>query len=216
MIFIRERTDWDEYEISPDSFFHRKLLLNRISKSYRRILKNVDFDRPIKILEFGCGTGYVNLLLCDLFDVKEITLVDFNKDMLETTKNTLENINCKKSFLNKDFFEINLSDKYNLVHSAGVIEHLKKTKRLELLKKHYKTTKPGGFCMVYFPTPTRSYRLFRKIHEKLNSWKFHDEVPLKKERVIEEMKDFGFKPIGIDYFWRYYLTEVGVLFRRPG
>lgn len=211
---MRKPTNWSEYQSDPNSFLSKYFFLNLVIKAYLNLLDNINFDRPIKILEFGGGTGYTNKWLCRKLDVKKITLVDSNKKMLNLSKQTLSDISSEKQFIEGDFFKVRLSEQYDIVHSQGVVEHFEPEKRMELLTRHFNSTKPGGYCIVYSPTPTKSYGFFRKIAEILGLWKFSDEVPLDKDTIIKEMESLGFKTLKINYFWRYFLTEVGILFHR--
>ncbi|MBU3907052.1 MAG: class I SAM-dependent methyltransferase [Nanoarchaeota archaeon] len=211
---MRKPTNWDEYDSNPTSLLSKYFFFNFVTLAYSRLLKDVKFKEPIKILEFGCGTGYLDLFLAKKFNVKKITAIELNKKMVEITRKTLAPLDCEKEIVNKDFFKFKTNEQYNLVHSQGVIEHFDSKKRLELLKKHYDSTKKGGYCIVYFPTPSIAYRFFRKIAEIIGTWKFHDEVPIKKEIIIQEMNSLGFKAIKVNYFWRWFLTEVGIIFKK--
>ena len=211
---MRKPTNWDRYSSSPKSFIAKYFFLNLVVKSYERLLKNIKFDKPIKILEFGCGTSYINLFLSRRFKVKKIIGIDSNKKMLNISKQTLSKLSCDKKFINENFFKIKLAEQYDIVHSQGVIEHFERVERLELLKKHFDATKKGGFCIIYAPIPTGYYIFFRKLAEILNTWKYTDEVPLDKTTIIEEMEAIGFTTLNIDYFWKFFLTEVGILFKK--
>ncbi|MBW2981058.1 class I SAM-dependent methyltransferase [Candidatus Woesearchaeota archaeon] len=211
---MRKPTNWSEYQSDPNSFLSKHLFLNLVIKAYLNLLENVNLDKPINILEFGAGTGYTNKCLSKNLDVKKITLVDFNKKMLNLSKQTLSDIPSEKEFVEGDFFKVALSEQYDIVHSQGVIEHFEPEKRRELLARHFNSTKPGGYCIVYSPTPTKSYKFFRKAAEILKLWNFPDEVPLDKDTIIKEMESLGFKTLKVNYFWRYFLTEVGILFQR--
>ncbi|MBI9109084.1 MAG: class I SAM-dependent methyltransferase [Spirochaetales bacterium] len=188
--------------------------MNFVIKAYSELLEVVDFEHPIDILEFGCGTGYTNKWLCQRFNVKKLSLIDLNTRMLNVAKGTLSEVQCEKEFINMDFFSVETDEKYDIVHSQGVIEHFETEKRIELLKKHCDSTKPQGYCIIYFPTPSNPYRFFKKAAEILGVWKFTDEVPLRSTVVVDEMKSFGFTPVKSNLFWRSFLTEEGVIFKR--
>ena len=132
-----------------------------IVKAYSDLLKSIEFDKPIDILELGCGTGYINRWLYKRYKVNKITLIDSNKKMLNIAKQTLSDVSCKKEFIHKDFFNFETDGKYDIVHSQGVIEHFEPQDRHKLLTRHFSLTKPGGYCIVYSPTPTKFYLFFR-------------------------------------------------------
>lgn len=211
---MRIPTDWNKYKSNPDSFFSKYFFLNSAIRAYSDLLKDIDYKKPIDVLEFGCGTAYISRWLCKRFNVKRITLIDSNKDMLNIAKKTLSDLSLDKEFVEMDFFNFETNKQYDLVHSQGVIEHFEPDKRKELLKKHYDMTKAGGYCIVYSPTPSKPYLFFRKLGEIFGIWIFSDEVPLREKIIIEEMKSIGFIPIKSNVFWKYFLTEVGIIFKK--
>ena len=211
---MREATDWNNYNTNPNSKLLQTIFFKPIANSYLKLLKRADFSNNISILEFGCGTGYITKRIVEKYPTDCVTLIDSNRRMLDIANTTLSKVNCKKELIQEDFFNFDPNKAYDLVHSQGVIEHFEQEKRLDLLKKHRDATKLNGYCILYSPTPTKSYRIFRKILELFRSWKFIDEVPLKEEIIVKEMEALGFTKIKTTYFWKYFLTEVGIIFKR--
>ncbi len=142
---MRQATNWDKYGSNPNSFFSRVFFLNLVTRAYAGLLKNIEFNRPVDILEFGCGTGYLSRWLAGRYKVNKATLIDSNEKMLDIAKQTLSDVSCEKEFVNKDFFKFKTNGKYDIVHSQGVIEHFEEQKRRQLLSEHFKATKTGGF-----------------------------------------------------------------------
>ena len=207
-------TNWDMYVSNPKSLISRLFFLNFVIRGYSNLLKPVVFDKPIEIIEFGSGTGYTNRWLCKRFNVSRLSMVDLNNRMLELSKETLASVDCRTDFINEDFFSIECDKKYDIVHSQGVIEHFEDKKRHELLRKHCASTKENGYCIIYFPVPTKSYRFFRKMAELMGLWPFTDEIPLPASVVIKEMRSLGFSEVRKNVFWKYFLTETGIIFRK--
>jgi cyclopropane fatty-acyl-phospholipid synthase-like methyltransferase len=211
---MRTPTDWDKYKDNPDTFLSRHFFVRYVIKAYSDLLKNLEFENPVEILEFGSGTGNIDKWLCQRYKVKKITLIDFNNKMLSMAEKNLSNVQCEKEFIYEDFFNYEFKKQYDIVHSQGVIEHYEPEKRYELLKKHCDTTKTDGYCIIYFPTPSKPYLFFRKIAELIGAWIFSDEVPLECKIIIEEMKSLDFAAIKSNIFWKYFLTEAGIIFKR--
>ncbi|MDD5054201.1 MAG: class I SAM-dependent methyltransferase [Candidatus Nanoarchaeia archaeon] len=210
---MRKQTNWNHFSHSSNSFIS-SIVFKLLFSGYADLLKCANFKKKIRILELGCGTGYITKRLCKKYDVEKATLVDSNKEMLDIAKKMLKNASCKKEFVHQDFFKFKSNEKYDLVHSQGVIEHFEDKKRKDLLKLHFNSTKKGGYCVIYSPTPTFFYNLLRKIMEALKIWIFHDEVPLKKEKIIKEMEELGAKTLKHNYVWRFSLAEVGIIFKK--
>ncbi len=207
-------TDWNKYRCDPDSFLIRHLFLDTIARAYLRLLKKIDFNKPIDVLEFGCGTGYINKCISRIFKIRKMTLIDSNEQMLKIAKDTLKDVPCEKEFVNVDFFDFKVEREYDLVHSQGVIEHFEPDLRKNLLSKHFHSTKKEGYCIIFFPVPSITYFLVRKFFEIIKRWKFPDEVPLDKQLVINEIESLGFKTLASTVFWPYLLTEYGYLFKK--
>ncbi len=212
---VPKATNWELYRPNPNSIFHKVVFLNRVSSAYKRLLRKAKLEEPIKILEFGCGTSYINYSLSKNFKISKITGIDFNSGLIKLSESTLNNVKCDKELICNSFFNVKLNELYDLVHSQGVVEHFSKDDRIKLLKLHYDATKNGGYCIIFAPTPTLTYRFIRRVNELLGTWIFHDETPISKEDLIYEAKSVGFEVISTSTFWKYFVTETGVLLKKP-
>ncbi|MFQ6012038.1 MAG: class I SAM-dependent methyltransferase [Thermoplasmata archaeon] len=184
-------------------------------RGYRDLLRLAHFPEPVSILELGAGTGYTTLRLCRTLPVRKVTLVDSNASMLEAARRILDGVRCVKAFLREDVLDLALAERFDLVHSAGLVEHFATTDRKRLLRLHADHTRTGGYCIVYAPTPTLSYRFWRRMAEGLKVWLFTDEVPLPEARLVGEVREAGLEVLGTNHFWRGFLTEAGILARKP-
>lgn len=211
----RISSNWNTYNSDSANFFNKIFFLDLMALAYEKLLKRASFKKPISIIELGCGTGYTSYRISRMIPTKKITLVDSNAHMINIAKRTFLNVACKKEFIQKDFFKLNLKQKYDLVHSGGVVEHFNDDKRKKLINLHAELVAPDGYCIIYAPTPTFSYRLVRRISEMLGLWNFPDEVPIRKTQLIREVQEAGLTVLGSNYFWRLFLTEVGVLAKKP-
>ncbi|MFQ5907543.1 MAG: class I SAM-dependent methyltransferase [Thermoplasmata archaeon] len=183
-------------------------------RGYRDLLGRANFTGPISVLELGAGTGYTTLRLCEKLPVRKVTLVDSNGAMLRTAEGTLDGVRCEKTFLEEDVLDLALEERFDLVHSAGLVEHFETRDRRKLLELHADRTRPGGYCIVYAPTPTLSYRFWRRLAEGMNVWLYTDEVPLPRDVLVREVAEAGLEVLGTNHFWRGFLTEAGVIARR--
>ena len=118
------------------------------------IKKNEDFVNYLEnkndihtVLEIGCGTGIYPIQYSHLFENKTYTGIDISKSAINYCKK-----HSKFTFFVGDFSKMQLSEKYDLVYSHGVINHvsdidlfLKKT--LDVCKKYAYINASHG----YFP-----------------------------------------------------------------
>jgi len=83
----------------------------------------VDFVKNKKdcktALEVGCGAGAYPIKFKEMFSGMEYTGIDFSKSSIEFCKK-----NSEYKFLSDDFIKMDLPDKYDLVFSHAVIDHV--------------------------------------------------------------------------------------------
>lgn len=205
---MREVTDWDKY--------HRRVrfserLLWLVWKGYSGLLRGIHFKKPIKIIELGCGTGYNTLQMTKLFPVKKVTLVDFNPNVLNDVPKRLSSVNCEKEFLLKDLLNLDLDEKYDIVHSQGLLEHYTPEQQRKLIRLHRDLLTKDGVTIILVPTPNLPYRLWRGLFEKLHLWIYPDEAAISKEEFTAELARGGLQILKMK---RCHLIELGAVCRR--
>ncbi len=134
--FNREAASWDQ---NP----RRVKLANDIAEaiSDEQILAP-DMD----ILEFGCGTGLLTLLLSPF--VRSVTGVDSSQGMLGVLRAKIENnnlTNVRAQYLDLEKGDV-LEGSYNLIVCSMTLHHVKET--TPLLDLFYRITLPRGYLCV--------------------------------------------------------------------
>ena len=66
----------------------------------------------------------IPLQMTKVYPVTKVTLVDFNANVIEDTKRRMPCLRCEKEFLLRDLFDLELGEKYDIVHSQGLLEKL--------------------------------------------------------------------------------------------
>ncbi|UCC90163.1 MAG: class I SAM-dependent methyltransferase [Dehalococcoidia bacterium] len=175
------------------------------------MLRGIHFQKPIKIIELGCGTAYNTLQMTKLFPVDKVTLVDFNPSVLNDAQRRLSCLNCEKEFLLRDLLNLNLNEKYDIVHSQGLLEHYTPDEQRRLICLHRDLLTPNGITVILVPTPNLPYRLWRGFLEKLNLWIYPDETAISKEEFKTVLESSGLQILKMK---RCHLIELGAVCRR--
>ena len=204
----RVATDWDRY--------HKRVRISQrflwtVWKAYASLLSGFSFDKPIKIIELGCGTGYHTLQMTRLYQVAKVTLVDANAGVISDTERRMSVLECEKEFLLRDLFSLDLDERYDIVHSQGLLEHYTPEEQRQLIRLHRDLLAPGGIAIILVPTTSLTYRFWRGLLERLNQWIYSDEVALSREEFVRQLEDSGLEILKIQ---GCHLTEVGAVCRR--
>jgi SAM-dependent methyltransferase len=126
----------EEYIKEPSGtkeFWEQKLeYLLRTRKTYwnmdymQFLIKNVwRIEKPVNILDCGCGYGSLGLMMLPLLPAKSsYTGVDFAEDLTQFGKKMFSNADLQVEFINKDVYEYETEKKYDMVISQAVLRHL--------------------------------------------------------------------------------------------
>jgi len=208
MVIIK--TDWNKYPFK-DSFINR-LFLKSVWNGYKKLLNKSNLKNDIEILELGSGKGHNSYNLTKEFKETKVTLVDSNKGALAASKKRFKK--HKVELINDDVLKFKKKTKYDLVHSQGLIEHFQGSNLNKIIRVHANYVKKGGYLLLFYPTPTRTYNAIRKVAELLKLWIFSDEVPLKSEYVKNLVEKNGFRLVSSTRILKYTITEDGLLFKK--
>ncbi len=177
---------------------------------YPELKKIIDKYDKIKIIDFGCGGGWlVNSLSYHLKNKADVTGVDFNPVVIEYANKIKNNLNLSSKFFSSDLFTFQNEAKYDLIISLGVLHH---TNNCSEAIKHISTFgSDNSFLFLglyhsygrkpfleYFKNMTNKsenfkFNEYKKLHKisdekKLYSW-FRDQVlhPHETQHSFEEM-----------------------------
>jgi len=205
---MRKATNWDKY--------HQRVRLSQrflwtIWRAYEGLLRGISFNKPVKIVELGCGTGYHTLQMTRMYPVAKVTMVDFNANVIEDTKRRMSFLRCEKDFLLRDLFDLELDERHDIVHSQGLLEHYTPDEQQKLIRLHRDLLTPDGVALILVPTPSLSYRLWRGLLEKLHLWIYPDETAISREEFTTALESNGLEILKMK---RCHLIELGAVCRR--
>ncbi|MEN6619353.1 MAG: class I SAM-dependent methyltransferase [Rikenellaceae bacterium] len=119
-------------------------------KFVEEMLKNINFNKSAKAMDFGCGTGLVGLNIID--KIKSLVMVDSSKAMIDKIKKKLDMIeaNCEASDESVKIIHGTI-EKYNtkdldIIFSLMAFHHIEDT---QALFEHISIIlKPGGILVI--------------------------------------------------------------------
>lgn len=161
-------------------------------KIYDKLLNKTNLRKlkKVKIIELGSGSGAITRKILIKYPNSGAILIDYSTEALEySKKNTeIELINRIK-FINADVINYNSNNKYDLVHSGGLIEHFSGDLQDKIIQKHLDLCAENGFIIIMVPAPVFWYKIMRLIFETTGRWPKHFEKPLS----LIELKELCYK-----------------------
>lgn len=147
------RKDFDKEAAQWDANPGRVKLASDVAAA---IIREVDLNLDMDVLDFGCGTGLLTLKLQPL--VKTITGVDSSRGMLGALQNkigmqALENVHTRFTDFEKGE---HAEGSYNLIVSSMTLHHVPDT--FAVLKEWFSLLRPGGqVCFADLDTEDGSF-----------------------------------------------------------
>ena len=129
------------------------------------------------LLDIGSSTGQISLRLLKKYQFNP-TLVDTSSSALGQAYQLYQSNGIKPTLALKNVLKLDLSKKFDFVHSHGLLEHFIGNDRQQAFNNHLKHVRLGGWLICWVPTPDLLYRINRWYLEKTNQWIFGFEQPL--------------------------------------
>lgn len=99
--------------------------------------------QPASVLELGCGTGNLSVLLAKAFPEAQLHLVDVSEESLEVCRQRLGS-GERFCFEAADFRELSCDDQFDLVISCIAIHHIEADEKRRLFSKIHQWLVPEG------------------------------------------------------------------------
>ncbi len=172
--------NWEEYAKNTFSPIIRAHYYFTVWRNYRLLLLGLDLPSG-SILEIGSSTGQISLRLSQKYSLKP-TLVDNSKAALVLAKFNYRGTGINPNLVLGDVLSLSLKEKFDIVHSHGLLEHFEGQNQFNAFQNHVKHLKTNGTLICWVPTPDWLYRINRWYLENSKQWIFGFErpVPLKE------------------------------------
>lgn len=117
-----------------------EFLINRVWK----------IDRPVRIVDFGCGFGHLGLRLLPILPVgSEYLGIDAGIKLIEHAREIFRSLPYRTEFLAGDFNTISIEEKFDLAVCHGVLLHMKDP--ISTLKRMIASVKNEGKVIAFEP-----------------------------------------------------------------
>lgn len=197
-----EKSEWakdkhaKEFMENADIYILERQRLFKILKSFfRYFLKTKVTERPIKVLDLGCGDGALTRELLKEDNKIEATLVDGSTEMLESARKRFKSYENMKfihktfqELLNKELNDDVLNDDYDFVVSSLAIHHLHFEEKKSLFEYIYNHLNSSGVFM--------NIETIKAPNEELESWYrvLWSEWILENETDMDIKESFAYLP----------------------
>ena len=105
-------------------------------------------DKPVKVIDYGCGFGYIGLLLLPLLPKgSSYTGLDISDVLLEDARRIFEEEGLDGTFIETDLLEYEPEESFDIAVSQAVLRHIPDANRI--LNKMIRSVAVGGMviCM---------------------------------------------------------------------
>lgn len=130
----------DYFENKAKTYENDSKRVNNVQNIADGILDKISYDKNMKIMDFGSGTGLLTSQIAPY--VKKIVAVDMSKAMNEVLKSKQDSYPCTLEVKQLDLANNDLDEKFDSIISSMTIHHVKDIEAL--LKKFYSMLEIGG------------------------------------------------------------------------
>jgi SAM-dependent methyltransferase len=135
-----------------------------LTRLMRELLKGIEIKSP-KILELGAATGFLTRWLISEYGGSGV-LIDKSKASFRAFNEMRDNLKKHITYQNKDFFHLELEEKFDLICSFGLIEHF--VEKQTVLAVHKKFAATNANIIILIPLDSPLTRAFLEVHPELN------------------------------------------------
>ncbi|HWT76718.1 MAG TPA: methyltransferase domain-containing protein [Mobilitalea sp.] len=145
--YISSKTDTLEFWRHKSNYLSKNKIMFWNDDYLEFLVKSVwKLDKPVNIIDFGCGTGFLGSKLLPLLPPgSSYTGIDLNLYFIEEARCYFSHTEYKTEFINCDLYSYLPDKTFDIVISQAVLRHLSKPK--EVLKKMTESVTTGGLVI---------------------------------------------------------------------
>jgi len=167
------------------------------------ISKEIQQNKPLNILEIGCGNSTWLPYLARKFNL-QIAGLDYSETGCELLRKNLMNEGIAGSVFCEDLFSADPDrvGRYDFVYSLGVVEHFSDIENV--IKKMMQFVSPGG--ILFTEIPNFSGSIYSVISEIWNPELLRMHNKLSRTNIIHAYKSCGLTEVKGDYLGLFSLA----------
>lgn len=204
-------TDWAKHWRRGYGDLVWKTWVMRLRRAYTHLLHAVTTSNP-SILELGSGSGQNSLMIAEILQARQITLVDFNEEALAICRETFRDTPFTVNYVKSDILDLELRATFDLVHSEGLIEHFYEAERERAFRRHVELCEPNGFIIILVPFESPQYDAFKWVYRRMNRWIYEDEQIFTRDELYTLCRRFDLTVLR--EYTSPLIHEIGIVARR--
>jgi uncharacterized protein len=158
--YFREKFNNLRNEIEQPAYFREKLIYNYLYKGpvvewYMRIKTKLEKNYQVfhdlvprkgKILDIGCGYGFMAYMLYFTSDQREITGIDYDEEKIETANHCFSKTPAI-NFFHADVLNFSF-EKYDTIIMADILHYLQPDQQTQVIEKCIVQLNPSGIVII--------------------------------------------------------------------
>ncbi|ASL64828.1 Methyltransferase [Bacillus cereus] len=152
VIYKKEALNLETYDWNSKLTYLKNTRDLYYNDDYVRFLVNMvwKITKPVHIVDYGCGYGYLGLLLMPLLpEGSKYTGIDSGETLLAEARELFRLLPYESEFLEGDAIEIELNDTYDIAICHAFLLHMSSPKTM--LQKMIHSVKKGGKIICFEP-----------------------------------------------------------------
>ena len=123
-----------------------------VRRAVRRVLDTFPADRPVSVLDAGTGFGQYAYFIAAQYPNARVLAVDIKEDYLENARRFIARTRMHErvTFSQADLTVLNLSEKFDLILSVDVMEHIEDDRGV--FRNFERVLNPGGYVVINTPS----------------------------------------------------------------
>lgn len=130
-------------------------------------VKFLPVGQQYSFIELGCAPGGWMYYFATRFKFK-VFGIDFAPSGVRITKKNLELLNIEADVFQEDLLKYPHKNKYDVVFSAGLIEHFRAEKLESIVNRHFEIVSRGGYVIISVPNLRGFNYLYQYLLNKDN------------------------------------------------